>query len=596
MKLLLPFLAVAAATVPLRADPQLTSWVTGSSTKYARIYQTDSDKLNGTTYTTWTNGRLTQSLPVYAGVQAISYSASWVYFSTSDLGPYVMGPWYNDASRTTAFVNLPVNQKVNYRIPRTSTLGTPPAAKSVTFGQEDAIGYFVDGVALFDPTDAFTYSNGTEASPGTGQWHRSAYANEKVTFDPGNTHQQNTGKYHNHANPLALRYLLGDHVDIDSSKLYSESTAGATKHSPILGWVRDGYPLYGPYGYASRLDASSGVRRMIGGFVLRDGTTPGVDNINTAGRALPAWATRNNGNVTAAGPAVSTTYPMARYCEDWAYLGDLTKPSTGAKYVQDVDFDLNEYNVRYCVTPEFPGGTWAYFINIDATGTPQFPYNTNYYFFGTPTGGTLTATETVTSYFKGGPNAQETLAVTGVDAASGDVTVAWSSLEGGTYKLEARTSLTGTWGTLLASQAAASNAVKTAVVDSRAQASNSARFYRVTRTGLASYDNGTTTTSTEGISSVSPTSGAHGAGATLTITLNSAYSMPPPPASVQPTAVTLTRSGASTVSASSFSRNTTTGIVTAVFSLPAGATLGAYTVNATFGPNTWSLTNGFTIN
>ena len=72
--------------------------------------------------------------------------------------------------------------------------------------------------------------------------------------------------------------------------------------------------------------------------------------------------------------------------------------------------------------------------------------------------------------------------------------------------------------------------------------------------------------------------------------------MAPPPASVPPTSVTLTRMGASTLTATSYSRNTTTGIVTASFTIPANATVGTYTVNATFGPNTWSLTNGFTVN
>ena len=100
---------------------------------------------------------------------------------------------------------------------------------------------------MFDSTDGFTYSGGTEASPGTGQWHRHAYANEYITFDAGNTHQQNTGKYHNHANPIALRYLLGDHIDlVAATNTYAESSTIATKHSPILGWVRDGLPIYGP--------------------------------------------------------------------------------------------------------------------------------------------------------------------------------------------------------------------------------------------------------------------------------------------------------------------------------------------------------------
>jgi len=34
------------------------------------------------------------------------------------------------------------------------------------------------------------------------------------------------------------------------------------------------------------------------------------------------------------------------------------------------DFDLNDTDVRFCVTPEFPAGTWAYFLTIEADGTP----------------------------------------------------------------------------------------------------------------------------------------------------------------------------------------------------------------------------------
>ena len=71
---------------------------------------------------------------------------------------------------------------------------------------------------------------------------------------------------------------------------------------------------------------------------------------------------------------------------------------------------------------------------------------------------------------------------------------------------------------------------------------------------------------------------------------------PPPPSSVQPTSVTLTLSGATTLTATSSLRNTTTGVVTANFSISSTATPGAYTVNTVFGPNTWSLTSGFTIN
>lgn len=90
----------------------------------------------------------------------------------------------------------------------------------------------------------------------------------------------------------------------------------------------------------------------------------------------------------------------------------------------------------------------------------------------------------------------------------------------------------------------------------------------------------------EGISTVTPSSGTHKATVSLTVTLNSAYTQTPPPNNVAPTSAVLTRTGATTINSTSYTRDSTTGVVT----------LGAYTVDVTFGPNTWSLTNGFTVN
>ncbi|MES2660555.1 MAG: YHYH protein [Verrucomicrobiota bacterium] len=592
---------LALATSAAHADPQLTTWFTELSSKYARVYLTDADATSGTTYTTWSNpsGSISQALPVYAGIQQISYSTSWIYIKTSNLGTYTMGPWYDNAARTARFVNAPKNQNITWRFPRTATLAAPPATKSATSGMEAAVGYLVDGVSIFDPTDGFSWTGSAEAGGNTGQWHRDAYVNEGITLDYGNTHQQNTGMYHNHANPLALRYQMGDHISYNpATKRYSEMAGTPASHSPLLGWMRDGLPLYGPYGYSNALNAGSGIRRMVSGFVKRDGITTGVDNIVSTGRtALPTWALRNNGNIAATGPAVSTTYPLGRYIQDSAYLGDLFK-SGATKYAQGTDFDLNEYNVRYCVTPEFPGGTYAYFMAIDATGTPTFPYNCNRYFFGTPTATTVTTiAETVTDHFLGGPNIVESAEVTEVNQASGDVTLTWSSVEGGTYQVMAASEDLAAWSPLTSTQAAASGAAETSYVEAGAATAHDKRFYKVGRTALATYDGGTVTNPTsEGISTVSPASGNKNTTVTLTITLNSGYTMAPPPNTVQPTSVTLTRAGATTITATAYSRNTTTGIVTATVPIPSGATSGAYTVNATFGPNTWSLTNGFTVN
>lgn len=472
--------------------PQLSSWYTANTGKYARIYETDAEAVSGTSKTTWTRTTggftLAQTTPAYAGPTQIDYSTNWVYVRTPSLGTYTMGPWYDNAAKTQLFINVPKNQGLIIRIPR----GTPtiPTTKTQINGlniggvMQPAAGYYVDGVSLYDPTDGFSYSGGSETSPGTGQWHRDAYVNESITFDYSMAHQQNTGFYHNHANPLALRYQLGDAVSFNSStKKYAE-TMSPMAHSPIVAWMIDGLPVYGPYGYGSAMDASSGVRRMIGGFVKRDGTTTGVDNITTAGRTLPAWMLRNNGNTSATGPTVNTTYPLGRYIQDWSYLGDLQK-SAGVNYQQGVDFDLNEYNVRYCVTPEFPNGTWAYFVNITSTGTPQFPYMCNRWFYGTPTGGKVNSVaETVTNHMLGGPN--RPLTIPDAPTVNGtSVTMTWNAVEGGTYSVEA--SANGTTWTSKATGLTVSNANSKSNTHS-ALGTSGTEYGRVQRTALATYD------------------------------------------------------------------------------------------------------------
>src|SRR5579863_3232564 len=357
-KLLIALVALAAHTCS--ADSLQTSWLTNYSGQYARIYSNASAQSSGSAAATWNNGTQSQTLPAYVGVQEIDSSSNWVYIRTTGLGIHVMGAWQ------AGFPNLPANQKSLYRFPRTNTV---PTFKTSNGG--GVIGYFIDGVAMFNSWDAFYWNGSADvSSTGTniGYWNRDAYVNEGATFDPAYAHQQNTGTYHYHADPIALRYLVGDHVDYNSSaKTYSESTNAVTKHSPLLGWVADGFPVYGPYGYSNPTNPASGVRRMVSGYVIRNGQY-GTDNLTAIGRqTIPAWAVRLYTNVTAnqTGPAVSSSYPLGRYMEDNDYLGD-------HGYVQGVDFDLDQYNGRWCVTPEFPNGTYAYFVSISSNGAPVF--------------------------------------------------------------------------------------------------------------------------------------------------------------------------------------------------------------------------------
>jgi YHYH protein len=493
--LILAAAALLLAPSSLRADPRISSWFTDYSGKYARIFQSTAAETAGNASVTWSRGQGTQSLPTYSGVHEVSYSANWVYIRTTGLAGHVMGPWYLDAAKTTNFPNFPSNTAAIYRIPRTPVV---PGAKTLTGA--GAIGFFVNGVAFFDNRDTFSYSNanGMDASPvagigmGDGIWIRNALVNEGNTFDAALAHQAGN-QYHYHVQPVALRHQLGDHVDYNpATNRYTESIAPPTAHSPILAWAADGFPVYGPYGYATATDAGSGVRRMVSGFVLRNGAN-GTTNLAATGRqTLPAWAaaTQNRSATLATnqyGPAVSTTYVLGHYLEDHDYLGDLGF-TQGVVNAGGVFFDLDRYNGRTCVTPEFPGGTYAYFSTIAADGTPAFPYNIGRQYYGSPTGGTVTSiTETVATSFSGGPNAEMKAVGIGRDTGTGAVTVTWSSVEGGTYKVEAVNDLAGTWGDL--QTGVASGGIQTSVVESAAsQAGATQRFYRMSRTALAAFD------------------------------------------------------------------------------------------------------------
>lgn len=589
------FSAVLAALLTLAgsafADPQVDSWFTTYSGKYAHIYTNDTMKANGTTVTTWSNGTQSQNSPAYCGVQQILTSSNYVYVRSTGLGSHVMGPWYMTSARTTVFVNLPANQKMIYRFPRTATAATTHTAV------QGEVGMMVDGVRIFDSGDAFSYSysNGQDATAGNGLtgdglWNREAWSNEGVTMDPGYAHQQNTGRYHYHATPIALRYLLGDNVSFDPvTKIYSEGTNAPTKHSPIIGWIQDGYPLYGPYGYSSASNSSSGIRRMVPGYVKRDGTA-GSANLAVTGRiTFPAWRAREGNRSTTLssteyGPNVSSTYPLGHYEEDYDYLGDLGK-------TQGVDFDLDEYNGRWCVTPEFPNGTYAYFAAIDASGTPVYPYNTGRQYYGVNNGGLVTGiAETVVTNFDGGPNAA--LNVNAPVVSNDVVSLTWSATEGGTYRVEASSDL-NSWTTNASNISAVLNTGSASM-----SRGNSNQFYRVARTALATYDSVVSTTGGTGggISSVSPTSGNRGT--TFTLTINLDPNSNPPPSQAPINSVTVgTITGTSNVHVSQTQ-------VTSSITIPANATTGAQTVSVVFPgpPNnptqtvTYTLTGGFTIN
>lgn len=224
---------------------------------------------------------------------------------------------------------------------------------------------------------------------GDGIWRRNAYYGELLTFDSCVGHQPGNGMYHYHANPLCLRAQLNDNLEtVRTSRngaTYRELSSG-WHHSPILGWALDGYPIYGPYGYSNPTDPASPIKRMKSGFTLR--------NI-TRRTSLPAWSMPNHPNISQTltanqyGPDVSPTYSLGRYVEDFDWV-------SGAG-------DLDQYNGRFTITPEYPAGTYAYFITIDDAGTPAFPYIVAGQYYGsTGSGFSPNVASSAADYFNAG--------------------------------------------------------------------------------------------------------------------------------------------------------------------------------------------------
>ncbi|MDF2449735.1 MAG: hypothetical protein K0R26_2239 [Bacteroidota bacterium] len=283
----------------------------------------------------WDNpGPILVTMSDSAGITKLCYSSSYVYVRTRDLaGNFTMGPSLNP--------NDPVAQNYTIRFPRNPVQQTG-SQTAVPLG--GGIGLAVNGVLLYGSRSADSYKSSTNnnSMTGDGKWHCDAWYNEKNTMDTsGNAHADPSGKYHYHANP---------------KRLY---TYPSTSHSPIMGYAIDGFPIYGPYGYSTATNSLSNVARMTSSYQLRSIST------------RTAYA---NGTITSpSGPNVSTSFPLGMYVEDYEYVN-----SSGT---------LDVMNGRYCVTPDYPAGTYAYFMTVDNTGNPAYPYLLAINYYGVVTAG-----------------------------------------------------------------------------------------------------------------------------------------------------------------------------------------------------------------
>jgi hypothetical protein len=268
----------------------------------------------------------------------IQYSTTDVYVSCFCIPGYSIGPWNNP--------NVAENQNFCYKITLNPQKNTG-AHTAIGLGH---IGVLTNGVSIFNANDAQFVNN---------VWSRNGYYFEFPSFDNCIGHPQQQGEYHHHVSPKCLY----DQTD-------------STHHSPIIGYMFDGYPVYGAYGYADT-NGTGGIKRMRSSYRLRADQS----------RTTDPWGN----TASSAGPAVNSTYPMGCLLWDWEYV-----PGLG---------DLDSANGRWCVTPEYPNGTYAYFMTLDSTLAPAYPYTSAGSYYGVvqpgntgPGGGHNTITVSTTVY------------------------------------------------------------------------------------------------------------------------------------------------------------------------------------------------------
>ena len=181
--------------------------------------------------------------------------------------------------------------------------------------------------------------------------------NEQITTDDGIVStglNEDFGLQYSHLYiPRKLRqsvYIkksIGDkEVFVPDLSLENDIEQVSVSHSPIIGWSYDGCPIYGPYGYTK---ASGGPIK-----ILESGYFSSISTDR------PNPLTSNEEMI----------YPEGFFVEDYTYSDDK---------------DLDEHNGRFCKTPEYPNGVYAYFALINPTinddsgafknyRKPQFPY------------------------------------------------------------------------------------------------------------------------------------------------------------------------------------------------------------------------------
>ena len=301
----------------------------------------------------------------YSGTSNINsnVTTTWV-ISGGTVSVYATGIPYHSYYNSAA-ANIPAVQ--NYSKTWTYRGGTNVSGSQTATGG-GKIGLWLNGVSMFNPSAAGGAPGGYTTFA---NWHYNAAYEEGVEAgysfgeDNAGAHAAPPNEYHYHdgsmiitgAWTLGIGHTSGTYgasgvAEVGVIPYYNGSLTHPDGHSKIMGICADGYPVYGPYGYATATNSSSGVRRMVSGYAKN-----------------PTFVSNGARTTNGTTPPVNSQYPLGIFVEDWSFVGG---------------GDLDTHNGRYCVTPDYPNGTYAYFLAFNSSMKPTYPYVIGNTYYGTP--------------------------------------------------------------------------------------------------------------------------------------------------------------------------------------------------------------------
>lgn len=206
-----------------------------------------------------------------------------------------------------------------------------------------AIGVAGNGVVFFNP------SAGNKGNPPSGFSWNEQFEGAPVTFGDDNCGglPELTGQYHYHdSNFLGCwkqNAVMSAYNDYYGSSQYNgDNLRHPDGHSKILGYAFDGFPIYGPYLYSDPWNNNSNIGLATSSYRIKSEEAPDRPTYGDSQQNPPAGS----------------------LIEDWEYAEGLG--------------NLDVHNGRFCITPEFQDGTYAYFLSVEldteSNLQPIFPY------------------------------------------------------------------------------------------------------------------------------------------------------------------------------------------------------------------------------